>query len=426
MPDRRITRVLLLVTMGLPLLLSVVVLGCSAEEPTPTSTPINVLDYGAKGDGTTDDTAAIVAAMSAAVSNTTHSVYVPAGVYEISSITVPRELTVTGSDAGSTWLKGRVLFGSNQRYVDLKIGDYGASAVQNESGATNTTFERCRFRGGGGSDWTYVVRLGMSDPCSHITFSDCEVERNLGTEGPEGDDGFNNVAIISASDSGEVHDITFEGCHIGVSNGQGGRDIGSPRMGLECYTERGVTTGWYNITVRNCVFEAADYHTADFSDNPTARGTGLLIEGCTFKGGGYAQTKWMFTLVLEMPLNPIVRNNTFYRGYGDWGYVFGIGDRDNPDYGPSGALITGNVFDLDTDNGIPPTENGWPFGLGGQGNRFIGNTVHCHYGTRELMLIPDDARDSVVAGNTFNVGSRPLFRIFDGASRNTLSPNTVQ
>ena len=35
-----------------------------------------------------------------------------------------------------------------------------------------------------------------------------------------------------------VTDITFDGCHVGVSNGAAsGRTIGSPRMGLECWCE---------------------------------------------------------------------------------------------------------------------------------------------------------------------------------------------
>lgn len=56
--------------------------------------PLNVLDYGAKGDGVTDDTAAIQAALTAANASNKR-VYVPEGVYIITST-----LTVTNAAEG--------------------------------------------------------------------------------------------------------------------------------------------------------------------------------------------------------------------------------------------------------------------------------------------------------------------------------------
>ena len=316
-------------------------------------------------------------------------------------------------------------FGSNDVVRDLKIGDAGMNAVRNATGATNTLFERCRFRGGGGANWTYVVKLGGSGgSCDHITFRDCEVERNLGVEVAGEDRGFNNIGIWTDGDS-RVSDVTFEGCRIGASNGQGGHDTGAPRMGLECFVSGGTTGyGWRNITLRGCVFEAADFHTADFSDQPEARGTGLLIEGCTFKGGGYTNVKWQWTLALEMPLNPVIRNNTFLRGNGTWGYVLAMANRGNAGYTTTGALITGNLFDLDADNGIAPVTDGWPFVLKGYDNQFSGNTVRCHYGTKPLLVL-DSAYRNAVTGNTFSIGSRSLVTQVNGSSGNTVAPNTV-
>jgi hypothetical protein len=399
-----------------------------AEEPVPAPAPtaaVNVRDYGATGDGVSDDTAAIVKAMSAATGGT-ESVYLPAGTYRVTSISVPDGLVVTGAGMGATWLKGHVDFGSSQSFSDLKVGDLGVSAVKNKNGATGTTFERVRFRGGGVRAWTYVVSLGSGASCSQITFKDCLVERNLGVEVVGEDRGFNNITLWT-SRTGRVSDVTFEGCYIGVSNGQSGRSVGSPRMGIECYVNQATAPtdyGWKNVVLRNTVFEAADCHTADFSDIPSARGTGLLIEGCTFKGGGYSNVKWMWTLALEMPLNPVVRNNLFLRGNGTWGYILGIADRGDTGYTSTGALITGNTFDLDFDNGIP-ISLGWPFVLQGYDNRFIGNTVHCHYGTRDLMVL-DRAYRNTVTGNTFNIGSRPLLTQINGSSGNTVTPNTVR
>jgi hypothetical protein len=312
-------------------------------------------------------------------------------------------------------------FGSNNVVRDLKIGDTGMNAVHNGAGATNTLFERCRFRGGGGADWTYVLSLGSGNSCSNITFRDCEVERNLGVEVAGSDKGFNNISIWCDTNH-TVTGITFDGCRMGVSNGV---KTGSPRMGLECfnYDDTVAGGGWKNVTLRNCVFEATDAHAADFSDQPFARATGLLIEGCTFKGGGLGG-KWGWTVDLEMPLNPIVRNNTFYRGAGSWGYVLSVVDRGDTSYQSSGAIITGNVFDLDYDNGIAPSTGGWPIILNGYDNQFTGNTVKCHYGTACIFVL-DHAYRNTITGNTLNIGTRPVVTSINGSSGNTVSPNTV-
>ena len=70
----------------------------------------------------------------------------PAGTYKVSSLSIPNGITVEGEGHAKSWIKGGILFGSRDLIVGLKLGDVG-KRTHNEAGATQTVFERCRFRG---------------------------------------------------------------------------------------------------------------------------------------------------------------------------------------------------------------------------------------------------------------------------------------
>ena len=63
-------------------------------------------NYGAKGDGVTDDQAAIEAAMMAAKNNAWSTIYLPAGTYMVSSgFNMPSKVRWLGDGATKTFLK---------------------------------------------------------------------------------------------------------------------------------------------------------------------------------------------------------------------------------------------------------------------------------------------------------------------------------
>ena len=84
----------------------------------PTPFGINVLDFGAVGNGTTDDTAAIQAAINS-LSSTGGIVYLPSGTYKVSSALVMNTtgITLMGANRNST-----IISGSNATQNIIEIG----------------------------------------------------------------------------------------------------------------------------------------------------------------------------------------------------------------------------------------------------------------------------------------------------------------
>jgi Pectate lyase superfamily protein len=388
-----------------------------ARDSATSKAVVDVRDYGARGDGKTNDRAAITAAMKFAAAHA-RKVYVPAGTFTFTTLTVPDGVTVVGAGMTASWLKGHIDFGSNDVISAVEIGTSGNSAVYNLPGANDTTFTDCHFRGGGGlqaGSAGPVVALGFRDSCSRITFSGCEVECNLGLETTvDYDNCFNDISVYSEYATVPTG-ITFENCHIGVSNGV---RVGSPRMGIECYTD-GSAPGWQNVTLSNSTFEAADAHTVDFSDTAAHRSSNVVVEGCLIKGGGVKRLHWGYGIDLEEPEGAVISGNTIWRS---WGSTLYITDRGDSGYTGPGAHITGNDFDLDHDNGITPTAD-TPITLHGVGNQFTGNTVTANDFGKAIEL--DACHDNVVTGNTIQIAGSRFVSQFGGSSGNVTTPNTV-
>lgn len=150
---------------------------------------LNVKDFGAKGDGSTDDTAAIQAAIDYAVAAGRRSVYFPAGTYIVTSPLHAQVETGTTTVGGST--KSRYTYGMG---LTLRGEQVGKTVLRKTGQATYTipannninggsTVDKVLFFGGGEGTGLYVSDLSIENASTgecyaiYATRARCVLER---------------------------------------------------------------------------------------------------------------------------------------------------------------------------------------------------------------------------------------------------------
>ena len=328
---------------------------------------LSVTAYGARGDGTTDDTKAVTRALSAATA-AHKALYFPAGTYKVDSLALPSGATLVGAGAARSWLAGRLEIAGGSSLRDLRLGVKGA-ALHFAHGAAHTTFDRVTFTGGGAmSGDGCVVSLQSGRAASYLTFRDCTI-------GADPFDG-NGVSLNSLGWSGATyHDIVWQRCHF----------MGSPRMDLEC-TQRfdgvhAITAGYHTITVNDCLFEPSGSEAISF--DATGRGGLSTISGCTIKGAGWNSAyPWQEGVEFNHAVGMRFVDNTVYRCRGAMiNYSSDQGTTvDN--------VLSGNRFDATKTfiTEVPPSTSAIIYFAGVNGAQFTDNLVKSNVGGQLMYL----------------------------------------
>ncbi len=379
--------------------------GCAASTPVKPPSAVDVRNFGAVGNGVTDDSAAISRAFAAAEGKT---LYVPAGTYLLTSrLKVPPDLVVKG-DGDRSWLKGPVSIGSRDSFSALRIGRAGQACYL--GGVADVTFRGVDFVGGGGSfsaSWpfldSHVLTIGVGGGVRGVLFDGCTIERNSGTENASKSRHFDNVFILShvAANAAIVEDVLFRGCHF----------AGSPRFNVEVWDEylmRGGARGSVSIDFSNCVFQASASASIDYS---TYRGGYSTITGCTFEGNGAGSNpKWTDDVTIEKGASHItvtgcraLRGRDMFVG-GSGGY---------------------NVVTHNTVGGDSGVVHDWtPYlVLSGDNNVVTGNTIVST--GPDATVIDVEGNNNIVQNNTVTTPLAKTSAILVMGSGNVASPNVV-
>ena len=269
-----------------------------------TGAMINVLDYGAKGDGTTDDTTAIQAAITAATGNGQSTLYIPTGTYIVKSQLNVSQCSVMGDGVYASKIKaGSGYTGTNLMYV----GSLSQNLVYQD------------FQLDGNSGTASVKGLLVEGNVLHCRFSTIKISNctDIALYIKGGDSGttrpsvntFIDLRIIDNSSHGlyvtEGRGNTFINCNFEQLGGVGVRVLGnvtdnpSEFLFQGCWIETAVGGGFYlqnafafnllqntvlSITTGN-PFLILDSYFCTLQENATNALTGATYYSYKFQGG---------------------------------------------------------------------------------------------------------------------------------------------
>ncbi len=257
---------------------------------------INVKDFGALGDGVTNDTAAVASAKNFAIS-TSGTLYFPRGTFmtDLVAITGATGLRIAGDGMGLSIVKSRtgsqVFNISSSTYIticDLTInGNCSARTAGQQAliiDASYSTIDSVEILKSGeyalfaGSGVTTITNLSVSNVYIHDCYADGINFQNVARSvinNPRIDGADDDLIAIGFNASGACTDITING---GVAKAR--NDLGTTwGRGLA------ILGGVSNITVSGLNVSGAKQTGLYIAqESGSGRPTNININGCTFKG----------------------------------------------------------------------------------------------------------------------------------------------
>lgn len=302
----------------------------------------NVKAYGAKGDGTTDDTSAIQSALSAAPSGSV--VFMPYGSYVVSApITIPPGVTLQGSSrtfwfpseggtpngvlAPQTKVVASVAFSGAAiiQMVDKDTGGYSAASgnqsivnitvdgsslpggntvdgFRTYGSVMGVTMQNCAAGNVGGNGFDTVFHSGSGEGYGYLN----EIDMSHCVFYSVGGDGLHLVATA---------DSTFTACHSIACTGNAWylNSVGNSRF-MGCKGEWS-NIGWNvqwpatagNVARQTFVACSTDYNTTDgFYITGNQTGGFILLSGCDFHADGHGGSASAAGLHISGAAYPVV------------------------------------------------------------------------------------------------------------------------
>jgi hypothetical protein len=142
----------------------------------PNSSFVNIKDYGATGDGTTDDTTSVQNAINALATGGT--VYCPPGSYLVTSVNVNPSVSLAGSEGSIIKLSGsgKVSLEDNSSLLNLVVDGSGTSSldlVRGVDGSNSIVVDGVHIAAAGITNQQTAFRFYS---CDDVTVQNCNIE----------------------------------------------------------------------------------------------------------------------------------------------------------------------------------------------------------------------------------------------------------